>query len=62
MINKISKQNKEFLLTLLYEEKNRLISRFRKKANVDVAGTPCDFQNKMYQVRELISILGDCDD
>jgi hypothetical protein len=58
----LSRKNKDFMLTLLYEEKRRLISKFRKKSNVDVTISPCDFQKNMEIVRELISILGDCDE
>jgi hypothetical protein len=62
MLIELSQQNRDFMLTLLYEEKSRLIARFRKKSNVDVTISPCDFHKKMYQVRELISMLGDCDE
>jgi hypothetical protein len=58
----LSQKNKDFMLALLYEEKSRLISKFRKKAHADVVCSPCDFNKKMFQVRELISILGDCDE
>lgn len=58
----LSEQNKNFILNLLFEEKNRLISRFRKKSIVDFVGAPCNYYKQMYYVLDLISILGDADE
>lgn len=62
MIIELSESNKVFIVSLLYEEKSRLIAKFRKKTRFDVTVSPCDYHQKMQKVRELISILGDANE